>query len=230
MNRLPFHVFHVIDHVHTFTLTRRLNGYEEVSITDIYRVLSNGYPMFAIAQRSGDNKWTYNDLKAVARLTPSAEVVKEILDVWRALFLTGQDETICPRGTHHNSWSKALDEFDTEGNIPHRVTLRGTGTNNDIGYAYCIGDHRMGIIRSELDACQFYHQGTASIMGTAMLVSHQPDTFHDTIEYLLDLHQEDFMVIIQSKVGKVWVDVEIVKGNINGSYRFNKTAFINQIK
>jgi len=230
MNRLPFHVFQIIDHVHTFTLTRWVNGYEEVSITDIYRVLSNGYPMFAIAQRSGDNKWTANDLKAVARLTPNAVVVKEILDIWRALFLSGQESTICLHGTHHSSWSKALEEFDEVGDIPYRIVLRGTGTNSDIGYAYCIGDHRMGIIRSEFDACQFYHQGTASILGTSLLVSTQPDTFHDTIEYLLDLHQEDFMVIVQGKIGKVWADVEIVKGNISGVYRFNKAEFINQIK
>lgn len=230
MNHLPFDVFSNIRHVHTFTLSRRGKGYEEVSIMDIYTVVSNGFPMFALAQRSGDQMWPDYDLRNVARITPSAAVVKEHVDLWRALFLLGDDQVVEVPGTSHAAWTKATTELDNEGTVAHRVVLRCVGTNDDIGYLYTINNDRMGIIRSEADACQFFHAGTASIAGTALLLSHQPDTLHDTIQYLTELHMDDFMLIVQKKAGNSWVDHEIVRGTINGVYRFNKEAFIKAIQ
>lgn len=228
MNQLPFRSFSIEEHVHTLTLTRKINGYEEVSIMDVYRVLSNALPMYALAQRSGDELFSSNDLAVVAFITESESIVKRHLENWRYSFLTGI-VTELSIGTTHSAISDAFINMDSLGDIPYRITLRGEVSGENHGYVYITSKNCLGIIRSELDACHFYYSVTASLFGGSLLLPDQSRPTRETLDYLRDLHKENFKVVIQKRVSGIWVDHEILQYTTLPNIRFNKNLFIKLI-
>lgn len=229
MNRLPIGKFEIIEHVHTLELTRHTNLYPEVSIMDIYRVLSGGHAMFAFAQRHGDKPWTNKNLAEVALLSASITTAKEIIDIWRVLFLTGKDSIDYSNGTTHDIWTDVTAMFDHQRWPVSRIVIRGTVSNDNLGYVYATLNNRLGITRDHAEACNIYHYGIASTIGYSLLLSFQPDLLRDALAYLSDLHVEPLRIVIQRNSGDAWNDVESIPFDKRDTARFNKAEFIKQI-
>lgn len=237
MNTLPFHSFVNLGHITSFTLTRNIHGYEEVSIMDVYQALSNGFPMYALAARSGDEQWSDFDLRNVARITPSDRTVKTTLDIWRALFLSGCDDEVdvpgnSTYGVSHLEWSKSVEKKDNDGDTAYRIVVRGATSNIDHGYAYIAEGVRPGIIFSQLDAVNIYDKDITEIFSLSLPFSNNSPQLQDTINYLVKTYEEDLIQVIQKRTDSgVWVDDSIMKlGNLQATTGFNKEAFIKSIQ
>lgn len=232
MNRIPFYSFTVLGHVKSFTLSRETHGYKEVSIMDVYRVLSCGFPMFAMAIRSGDEEWSHADLERVARITPGTATVKELLDIWRATFLSGHSEDIAIEiGVMHRDWSGSIEDRDEKGLTAYRLVIRGSGSNKDRSWLYCANCSRMGLIASELDALVSYNETTLEILAMSLSFGHNSQALHDTVTYLVNTYEEPMMMVIQKQVGeRSWVDHKVIKGVLHAGNSFNHNEFIKQIQ
>lgn len=223
MLRPPVNSFEVLTHIHSFEMTRNTHGYDEVSVLDIHRVLSNGHMFFSATQREGDEPSGIYNVRTRGHLSISESALNTQIDLWRCSWLTGHALDIIP-SVGHIEFATALQGSNTPED--YRIVVRGAQTNIPIGFITW-GPNERYVITYGFDACIFRSETHARMLLTSLLFQDQTDELRENVESIFDTRQEDVAYQIQKAVGSSWVD-QGVQENAPPYHRYN--SYFNKIK
>lgn len=186
---------------------RSINGFTEGCVLEIYEVVAAGIPMFAMIQRQGNSPVTTDDLQRYALLTPNFACLKEMVEIWRHSWYTGNEGVIQEIGVTWHEFYNAIDDNREHGK-DYRVRFTTDDLDEEVGFLYSVDGYRNGIIRTAKDAAFYDSRSHAELSMYGCAVQIQVDTFRDTCNYLIDLHKAKNLIgHLEKRVGKMWVSL-----------------------